>query len=193
MRTQNNLASLIAIVTLTGCSGLSVDDTGETIFGGDDTATSSTSPPLEICEDSLDTSPAPIAECIMGTLSCGDTVTATNEGGSNLWDVDGYHGNFCFVASTDYDGTERMWEFNQPAESEAVVTLRHCNTSALSVMSWSEEASCPTDGSGVINRCEGSNGSNEVTFVSDTGQHWVIVVDTPAGEEGNFTLSVACN
>jgi hypothetical protein len=44
-----------------------------------------------------------------------------------------------------------------------------------------------------VNRCEGSNLSNSVTFYSDREQHWVIGVDTPAGEEGNFSLTVTCD
>ena len=191
MPTPISFVSLYAIVTLTGCSGLSVDDTGRTLLGRSDSGTSTTGETLEICDDALDTTAPPVSGCIQETLSCGDTVTATTEGGGSLWNTDGYTGNFCFVPSTDYDGSERMWEFVQPADSWATVTLEHCNSAALSVMSWSEAGTCPEDG-GVINRCEATNAGTWVNFFADSDQHWVIVVDTPAGEEGNFTLSVDC-
>lgn len=188
MNVPTPLAGLLAIVTLAGCNSITVNDSG-TIFPFDDTAATTVS---EFCQESLDTTAPPGPACLQDTIACGETVTGTTQGGASLWDKDFHQSNFCFVAGTDYDGAERMWGFHQAAYTETVVTLDHCSDAALSVMSWADPETCPEAG-GTVNRCEGSNLSNQVTFYTDRDQYWVIGVDTAAGDEGNFSLTVACD
>ena len=59
-------------------------------------------------------------------------------------------------------------------------------------MSWSDTETCPTSGS-LVTRREGSDESGTVSFYADRETRWVIGVDTPAGQEGNFSLTVTCN
>ncbi|GEM_PF-3318785 len=183
------LVSLIAIVTLSACSGISVNDSGTLTIGGGTDTLGVTS---EFCDGDQDTSAAPIADCQVGALVCGDVVSGTTVGGTTLWDLDMHQSNFCFVDGNNYDGKERLWTFEQAAYSEVNIRLDACNQAALSVMSWSDPDSCPEPG-GLINRCEGTaDVGGDVTFFSDTDLNWVVGVDSPEGQEGNFTLTVTC-
>jgi hypothetical protein len=187
MLVSNRLVSLIAIVTLAGCTDfVTVTDSGTLPFI-DDTSTTRN----EFCQESFSTDPAPGPACVEDTIRCGETVTATNEGGQSNYDLGFYQPTFCFVDSNDFDGQERVWIFDQPAYSSATVTVDHCNQASVVAMSWSDEESCPEVGS-TVNRCEGSSQDGDVTFFVDRETRWLIAVDTRSGEEGNFTLNVTC-
>ncbi len=184
MSRQIAVTVLFAIVTVSGCGSITVNDSGITIGGGDTGVVTS-----EFCDSTLTTS-SDATTCLTEELSCGDTVTGTTEGGTNTWSGDFYTSNFCFVDSSDWDGGERMYSFTQPADSEVEIRFDHCNKAAMSVVSWSDTGSCPVDG--VINRCEGTSTGSSVHLSTDNELRWVIGIDTPDGQGGNYTLTVDC-
>ncbi len=172
--------SLLAIVTCVACGdAVLVDDTGLIRS--------------EICDEDIDTSPPDGPDCLMGTLSCGDTVTGITSGGSEIWNSDFHDEAFCFVTDGSFEGAERIWEFIQPAESNATVKVEEsCGNWGLSVVGWHDEDWCPNVGA-EIGRCEGTNLNTQVEFFTQSEKRWLIGMDSRDGGEVKFRLSVSCD
>lgn len=165
------------------------DDTGG---GGDDS--DDTEAPAE-CDEELDESPPGGPDCYTGTLACGDSLTATTVGGSEVMDGDLYEEGYCFVPFEDYDAAERAYLLEVPEDTMVTLTADFgCQDMAVVAMLWSDEDTCPYEGSGVF-VCEGKGASGAAELLilpDDRDSLYVVVVDAPAGQEGVFTLDVLC-
>jgi hypothetical protein len=138
--------------------------------------------------------------CVTQTLSCGDTVVSTTEGGSTSLDGSQYSSFWaCAVVGTEsYQGPERMFEFYHPGTGNVTFTLETpCDDLDLFAMRWEESSSCPREGVSVL-ECDGEIGGGSshdvVVWNNESGEGWryLIIVEGPAGEEAPFSLSVDC-
>lgn len=165
------------------------NDTGG-IFGGGGGGVNA-----ELCDEPQDESAPAGPACVTDSIACGETLTGTTVGGSEVMSDALYTSAFCFVPFEDYDGPERVYALDLPADTLATITASFpCGDMGFAAMRWEDTGSCPNEGSGVV-LCEGlqygSGGSVTITpFDSDT-RH-LLVIDTPAGASGEFQLRVGC-
>ncbi len=153
-----------------------------------------------ICDENPSTAAPGGPDCWSGTLSCGDVVVGTNEGGSNDYAGENWEDWYCTpnVDRWDYDAPERVYSLFIPAETTAFFTFdTPCADLDLFVLYWADEDTCPT-GDANIRECEavddtGIGGEDEILQVwSDVGAQYLVVVDGRSGETGNWRLTVDC-
>ncbi len=150
----------------------------------------------DFCDEALSTAPGEGPGCYASSLSCGDSVLATTEGGSSNFVGDDYTHFYCFVNidENDYDGTERVYWIDLDPDVYATASLKApCGEMSLAAMVWTSDDECP-DGSGV-SVCEGEEDADggSVTFGGYSGNNtWIVVVDTPTPDAYNFRLSLDC-
>lgn len=199
------MSPLLILWALVGCKDGGWpfgSDTGGGIFNNDrddDSAAveddTGEGPRPEDCDEARATTAPGGPDCLSGVLSCGDTLEATTEGGSTQLDGGLYEDGYCFVPFEDYEGPERAYELLVPPET--LVTLIadfSCQDMALVAALWSDEDTCPYEGAGLY-VCEGksvSSGAEVLILPDDAEARYVVVVDSPAGQEGNFSLEVVC-
>jgi len=185
----------------TGGTGGTGVDTGDT--GGSDSATE---PPLTYCDDLLSTAPPSglggFGACLSGEIFPGDTIIATNDGGSTHYNRPMYEDWFC--ASTEsvtahYDAPERVYYFAQPPHSRCTFTLdKTCNRNLeMRLLMHMESDTCPVQGDNLVN-CERDSSAtvweNQVKSVdaAQNGMFYDVVIDGRNGAIDNFKLTVTC-
>lgn len=177
---------------LVACAGFGFEEGGSADSG--DTSAVATS---DWCDDDYATSAPGEADCATGTMTCGDVVLATTEGGYRAYDGEQYPPLFCFpnLDRSTYAGSERIYVVELAAEQYAEAVLSaSCARMGLSVMRWPKAGTCPT-GETDVTVCEGEEGTGTlaVTFGGyATENRWVIVVDTAEEDPAAFRLALAC-
>jgi uncharacterized protein (TIGR03382 family) len=120
----------------------------------------------------------------VGTLSCGQSFTASNNGAGSRSEVASYG---CSPWQTT--GRETSWTFRTPVRE--AVTLRMTGLSADIDLFVTSSSSC--NGSNcVTSSYNGDNESEAVTFTATANATYTVVADGYAGANSNFTLSAQC-
>lgn len=177
-------------------------DTGADGGGdGEDTAVDSGEPePTVDCTAGAYPASPGVDECVADTISCGEELLATNDGGSALMNDDDYLAWYCapFPAGS-YDGPERTYALRVPAGLRATITLDgpcdELDLFALRWEFWESDGDCPETGNPVW-ECEAddSRAGGDVLVVADSTRdtNYLVIVDSPNGSATNFGLRVDC-
>jgi hypothetical protein len=192
--------ALLGLAALVACKGDDGDglfdrDSGGGIFGGDNGGGGGEVDPPDCDDDQLSTDPPGGPDCVTGTISCGDSIEGTTEGGSNQIEGEVYEDSYCFVPFEDYDGPERAYELELPEYTIATIYYSFpCQDMAIAAFRWSSEE-CPTLGGETTFVCEGDglgrSGSVEISYELED-KRFLVVVDAPEGTEAPFALRVEC-
>ncbi|GDX81952.1 hypothetical protein LBMAG42_37630 [Deltaproteobacteria bacterium] len=183
------------ILLVAACGFVTIDDGDSTNDPADTSDTASTTD-ANYCDDGQDTSAPRGPDCYSGTLTCGETVELTTEGGQADFQAADFTSNFCFTnnGSATYGGSERVFLVTLEADVYAVASLSaDCASMGLAAMRWTDGTTCPIDQS--VPECEGKegNGALAVTFGGyPASNQWALVVDTSGDEPAAFRLSLAC-
>lgn len=133
--------------------------------------------------------------CVVGRISCGETIQAsTHEGRMNFGD-DFYVYHFCTPQRHDYDESpEIAYMLNVPGDKKAIATVSSdCADLDVAIMSWDDADSCPRDEGRRLNECEMRPTRNSASVATvTTAQEYMVVVDGRNGSSGNFSLTVEC-
>lgn len=181
---------------LVACGFLSIDD-GDSTNDSLDTSDTSGTTGEGWCEEARDITPPAGPDCYTGTLTCGQAVELTTEGGQADFEGADFTSNFCFPnnAGAAYAGPERVFLVTLEADVYAVASVTaDCATMGLAAMRWTDATTCPIDQS--VPECEGDEGSGPlaVTFGGyPSSNQWALVVDTSGDEPAAFRLSLACD
>ncbi len=148
------------------------------------------------CDASLSPQPVDPDNCITQSISCGETLVDTIEGGENMVSGADYASSWAcaVVGSSNYDGPERMYEFEHPGTGNATIKLvSPCTELDLFAAYWADSNACLRSGVSIL-ECEGDigTGDGEITIWNNEPRRYVIVVEGPEGQEGNFGLGVVC-
>ncbi len=135
-------------------------------------------------------------DCLTGTISCNETILGTTQGGSDVFDGQGYGAWFCSpVESSEYTGSERVYAWEHPGDGNATISLyTPCDDLDLFAIYWEDDSVCPIPKYSIA-ECEGDVGSGadrEFVIWNNEPRRYLLVVDGPAGEEAPFELSVTC-
>jgi len=146
------------------------------------------------CDEAYNT-PAP-ADCLTGTIACGETVYANNAGGSTLFEADGQFEQCSGTATgDDFGGPERVYKFVAPAGVTSVqIQLDSCRRSWLLWYQGGPE--CPAENQ--LQSCSyppdyGNtfNSQGESVIVGPSGEI-IFVVEGFQNSGGNFALTLDC-
>lgn len=171
-------------------------DSGDTAHTGETGDTSDTGTD-DLCDQSFSTSPPAGPDCLTASLTCGQTLEATTEGGAGDYVAADYTHLFCFVPSAvnTYTGTERAYRVELDPDVAGTLTLEApCATMGVAAMRWDDAETCPTSDDSVT-VCEGRTGTGTVTVDFGgfpTVNSWVIVVDSEGADPAPFRLTLDC-
>lgn len=195
-------SGLFLLGVLAGCDAFSVGsgrtDTGAADTGAIDTdADTDTEVDTALCGETFSTAAPGGPSCFTETLSCGDVVEATNDGGDSTYVGEDWESWYCTpnLDRWEYASPERVYSMFIPARTTATFRFESpCADLDLFVLYWQEEDTCPGSGTSITD-CEtvddeGSGG--ETSVWSDDGARYVVAVDGRGGETGNFRISVDC-
>ncbi|MCB9766268.1 MAG: hypothetical protein H6739_41215 [Alphaproteobacteria bacterium] len=147
------------------------------------------------CDDDALSEVPVSANCVSGTLSCGGSVEGHLKGGENHWDDDFYRGKYCTPLPQKYDGPERVYRFDVPAEHLVQVELiSPCEDLDLFAMVWSDTSRCPRE-EHLVSECEAdvTSGGGKVTIYTDRNpKTYLVGVDGKHGATGPFKLVARC-
>ncbi len=191
------IIAAFAWLSLGGCTLLECavkpDDSGPE--GDADTdADTDTDTDTEFCDEVLPDRPPGGPDCLSGSLSCGASVTATTEGGSDHFDAEHYENFFCLVPEGEYLGSERVYEIELAGDVLATFDLYSpCADLDVIVLRQDDIGSCP-DSDQLLTECEAdvSTGSGSTTVWTDRPSRYLVIVDGKRGVEDNFELQVGC-
>ncbi len=129
------------------------------------------------------------------TLSCGDSVIATNEGGPSQLDGSAYASFWaCAVVGTsNYTGPEQHFFVEHPGTGYIRIALDSpCEDLDLFVVRW-DGGSCLHKDLSIV-ECEGqvSSGGGWVYIWNNEPSAYIVVVDGPNGETGPYGVTVNC-
>lgn len=201
------LRIVLPLFFLVACDGLkdvfNADDTeggtDDTAVEGDADADSDADSDTDLtldCEANFSTGAPNGPDCVTDTVSCGDTVRGTTEGGSEQMDASLYQDAFCFIASNDFEGPERVYALDVPDSTEVVLTVTTpCENLSYAMMRWEETDRCPYGSQFSIQECEGRDqgrgGSSRMDVFN--ASRFLISIDGPAGTSAPFAFSVECS
>ncbi len=200
------------LVSTPGCKS----DDGDTVEADTDTDTDSdsdadsdtdadtdadtdTDPPGLDCSDGAYPTEDPggtgLPACVTAEISCGDTITATNVGGSTQFGTNPGEAFFMCSGTSQGDelsGPERVYRITPPANINALeVQLRSCSPSKLL---WHRDStSChdtPLDACDFAR--EGTPTDQYDAFLVGPGGTVHLIVEGDGNDGGNFELSVEC-
>lgn len=131
--------------------------------------------PAATCED--------IASCTpSGDLSCGQSVSANNGGGSALH---AYYG----CASWLYSGPEQAWRFATDRAETVTLTLTGLSGDLDVYVMYSDAC----DAGDCVSFSDGSSTSDEsLSFTAEAGHVYTVVVDGYEGTTSDYTLAASC-
>ncbi|MEY3213367.1 MAG: hypothetical protein RIT28_3848 [Pseudomonadota bacterium] len=144
------------------------------------------------CDASYSTAAPGAGDCLTGALKCGDVITATTQGGSDVYDGDFYSAAKCFVPFTSYDGPERVYEVDLPADVVATISLSApCSDHGIAFARWEDDSRCPNEDH-TITSCEGKEDSSgaELTMWSDRESRYLLIVDGASASP--FAVKIEC-
>ncbi|MCB9766297.1 MAG: hypothetical protein H6739_41360 [Alphaproteobacteria bacterium] len=186
---------MLAALALAGCDSVKIlsDDSGG-VFG-DDTGRRTGGSGVTDCDGAYDNSPPDGPDCVTASIACGETVTGTTEGGGSQFTLDLYQSAYCFVPFENYDGPERVYALDLPADTLAEIDVdTSCEDMGFAALKW-DPSTCPPNEGHNITICEGlqygTGGSVDITPF-DTETRHLLVVDAPSGTEAAFTIEVTC-
>lgn len=174
-----------------------VDDTGDDpdTRGEDDT-----DPVDEFLDCRVDyPTPVPGAggsdECLTEGLECGDIIQGTTVGGSNVFGYPEYEDMGCISISSDWSGSERVYRFRLPRDTEA--SLRVYTKCGEFRMRLLNEDSCDaprltTTSCSVATQEIDDNVFASFLPASDQAKTFFVIVDGADAFEGNYALEVVC-
>lgn len=151
--------------------------------------------PDPVCEDPPPAEPIEGPECITRDVVCGETFEATTAGGTDSFTGDAYENWYCVVSPDPYEGTERVYRLDLESDADVTVTVESpCEEVDLMVLRWQYD-DCPTAESSSASRCEGSADAGDDSILADgaVGDRWLIIVDTPAGVDTPYTVTITCD
>ncbi len=151
-----------------------------------------------LCDEVVNTGAA-FDECVIDTLSCGETITANLRRGTELYGADEYYAWTCDILSGDaYDGPERVYSFMHPGTGNVEIQLHApCADMVLATLSWGwweSDGECPHEDSTLASDCDfdDTRGGGSIT-ISDTAESpYLIFVDSVDGRVDNFQLTAVC-
>lgn len=190
---MSRIAPLLAV--LLGCPGTVVVDDSSPIIGDADTdADVDTDVDTDVqvdCDADLGSPAVGGPDCITETLSCGQTITSTTQGGSAVMTGKEYQTWFCAPAhDSEYSGPERVYSFDHPGTGQVTFQLSGgCGDLSLFAMAWGSDDSCPSSGVSIA-ECE--VGSSTVNIWNNAAVHYLLVVDSQTADEANFALTATC-
>jgi len=170
------------------------DADGDTDADADADADSDSDTDPEFCDQRLPDTPPGGPDCITNTIRCGQTITATTEGGSDHFDSVHYENFFCLVPSGDYHGPERVYVIELEGDVLATFELYSpCADHDVIVLRDDDGRDCP-DSDQLLTECESdvSSGSGSTSVWTDRSTRYLVIVDGKQGAEDNFELSVVC-
>lgn len=146
-----------------------------------------------------DDPPAPSSvggpDCVTDSISCGDQIIDTTEGGTSNWDGAAYQGWYCLISTaSQYNGPERVYAFDHPGDGTATFTLTApCEDLDLIALHWTDEDTCPL-AKYSIGECEGDDGggTNTISIWNNEPSRYLVIVDAPGDHEAPFRLSASC-
>ena len=144
------------------------------------------------CDATYSTAAPGAGDCLTGALKCGDVITATTQGGSDVYDGDFYSAAKCFVPFSSYDGPERVYEVELPADVVATISLSApCSDHAIAFARWEDDSRCPTQDH-TITSCEGKEDASgaELTMWSDRDSRYLLIVDGASASP--FAVKIEC-
>ncbi|MCB9759571.1 MAG: hypothetical protein H6739_06995 [Alphaproteobacteria bacterium] len=147
------------------------------------------------CDASYSTAPPAGPDCVTSTISCGDTVYGTTEGGSTIMDEDLYGDAFCFIPYDDYQSSERVYALTVPQNTSVTLTVdTPCAPMSYAMMRWDDASFCPHGTQYSIAECEGDEaGGGGVEHIDVfNAARYLISIDAPEGTTGPFGLRVEC-
>jgi len=173
------------------------DADGDTDVDTDTDTDTDTDPELldfgDDCDTPFATDPL-MGECVTNTISCGETVFGTNEGGSTLFSADGQFEQCSGSArDPDLDGPERVYKLNVPSGINSIsVRLESCEDSWLF---WYRETSeCPSENE-LVTCGYPVRGDFRVQYdgllAGPSGVVW-FVVEGYQNDGGNFAMHIEC-
>jgi len=179
---------------------LACDTTDESKDGADADTDTDTDTDSDVDCNATYSTPSP-GVCLTETLGCGETIYATNDGGSTYYDYSSFSTGQCLdwalsEPSSSYDGPERVYEINVPGGQYGQVDIDSpCET--LDSRLIHTESECPSS----IGTCrapfyDGPTKWEILTFKSisggSAGERYEVVVDSYGGVTGNFSISLDC-
>lgn len=134
------------------------------------------------------------AACPAGELVCGGERYGNNAGADITLDGRHYASAWAcaVVGAESYRGPEQVFSFTHPGTGDVVVQLDSpCVDLDLFVARW--DSGCLAPGNAVV-ECEGvvASGGGRVTIWNNEPARYVVIVDGPAEQVGNFGLSLRC-
>ena len=179
----------------------SVNDTGDD--GGEDDSGESGDDSLD-CDQAIEMSlfeaPEGTAECVVQPrLECdAEPIVATNDRGLSQFDSSEYTSWYCFPFEEDpYAGPEAVFAFEHPGTGTVYIDL-HTPCEELSLIAvrwndWEDDRVCPTEDT-VSLQCDAAyeRGDERLRIDEFAPINYLLMVDGPRGEIGNFTLSAEC-
>ncbi|MED5369377.1 MAG: hypothetical protein VX899_00060 [Myxococcota bacterium] len=135
-------------------------------------------------------------DCVTAELVCGDSVTGTTVKGASNYGDKFYSGDsFCSSLPDNYEGPERVYRLNMPANAEAEVLLDSpCEDLDLFAIRWPDQHTCPNEQHS-ISQCDedDSKGDGSLMLYSDKRPRtFLLVVDGKESATGEFGLKVNC-
>lgn len=201
------LRIVLPLFALLACDGLKEifnnDDTGpqfdDTSIEGDADTDSDADSDTDLtlrCDGNFSTAAPNGPDCVTDTVSCGDTVRGTTEGGSETMDATLYQDAFCFIASNDLSGPERVYALDVPDHTRVTLTVTSpCEDLSYAMLRWEETGRCPYGNQFSIQECEGRDLGGGGTSMADifNPSRFLISIDGPAGVEAPFAFYVECS
>lgn len=139
-------------------------------------------------------STAPPNACLSGTLTCGQVIEGTTEGGDSAWEDEFYAKNFCFPAGDGRSGPERVYNFKAPEYQDITIRLdSDCADLDVAAIAWTYDGKCPGVNHNVP-ECEsaGAPGGGKVRLNTFKSRDYLVVVDGKRRASGTFRLTVTC-
>jgi hypothetical protein len=168
------------------------DADGDTDADADADSDADTDP--DFCDDALSDAPPSGPSCLSGTIACGESVTATTEGGSEHFRAVHYEAFYCLVPDGLYTGPERVYAIELEGDVLATFSLYSpCGDLDLVVLRDDEAGPCPAEDQ-LLTECEAdvSAGSGSTSVWTDRPSRYLVIVDGKDPLEANFELSVSC-
>ncbi len=175
----------LIFLLLTGCDdgsfsfGASAEEGEDTLFSGGDVE----------CDEDIAPEDVTGPDCLSGTMSCDESITATTEGGMSSFNGENYQDWYCTLSSaSEFTGPERVYEFTHPGDGEVTFSLSSpCGDLSLIALAWSDGETCPYEGVSIL-ECDVD--SSTLTIWNNNNTRYLLIVD---GDEAQpFTLSSSC-
>ena len=134
-------------------------------------------------------------ECLTEVLECGDIIQGTTVGGSNVFGFSEYEDMGCISISSDWSGSERVYRFRLPRETEASLRVHtKCGEFRMRVLN---EDTCDAPALTTTSCTVATQEIEDNVFASfipssSQSKTFFVIVDGAEAFEGNYALEVVC-